>query len=117
MRLAKYVPAETLAFFVPVTAGIDAGRNGLFVLVVVIGLVGTIGYLWLAAQKLDSDERPLPHFYILAGVAYLCWAAGTSTDVAKLVSMDRIAAGVVLGGAVFLIPMLDAAFTRLLQSR
>jgi hypothetical protein len=114
-RLIKYVPAETLAFFVPVAATVGADRDALLVAVLAVGLVGTVGYLWLAGQKAAADERPMPHFYVLAGVAYLCWALGTSPNVAGLVRMDAVAAGVVLGLAVFLVPLLDEVLVRLLR--
>jgi hypothetical protein len=113
-RLVKYVPAETLAFFIPIAAGIGSHRNGLLVGVLAAGLVGTIGYLWLAAQRSSADRRPLPHFYLLAGLAFLCWAVGTSTNVSVLVRMDQTEAGTILGLAVFLIPLLDEVLNRLL---
>jgi hypothetical protein len=111
----KYVPAETLAFFVPIAAGIGSRRNGLLVGVVAAGLVGTIGYLWLAAQRASADQRPLPHFYVLAGLAFLCWALGTSTNVSSLVGMDQTEGGTILGLAVFLIPLLDEILNRWLR--
>ena len=106
-RLVKYVPAETLAFFVPAAAGLGADREGLLIAVIVAGLVGTIGYLWVAAQREDEDKRPMTHFYVLAGLAFLCWALGTSGSVSSLVDLDATAAGVILGLAVFLIPLVD----------
>lgn len=114
-RLVKYVPAETLAFFVPTAAAIGAERDTLLVVVLVVALVGTIGYLWLAGQRAAEDERPLPHFYVLAGVAFLCWAIGTSANVSALVGMDTTTGGVVLGLAVFAVPLLDEVGNRLLQ--
>jgi hypothetical protein len=114
-RLVKYVPAETLAFFVPIAAVIGTQRNALLIGVVVAGFVGTIGYLWLAAQRADAEQKPLPHFYVLAGLAFVCWAVGTSANVSALVGMDRVEAGTVLGLAVFLIPLLDEILNRSLR--
>ncbi|WP_433222663.1 hypothetical protein ACQP00_24085 [Dactylosporangium sp. CS-047395] len=114
-RLVKYVPGETLAFFVPLAAFVGDGREMLLVVVVLAGLIGTVGYLWLAGQRAEEDERPLPHFYVLAAVAYLCWAAGTASNVADLAGLDAIAAAVVLGIAVFIVPLLDEVGNRLLR--
>ena len=87
-RLVKYVPAETLAFFVPIAAVLDDGnRRPWLITVLVVGVIGTAGYLWLAARKAGDDERPLPHFYVLACVAFVCWAIGTSAGVADLIGL------------------------------
>jgi hypothetical protein len=115
VRLAKYVPGETLAFFVPAAAGLGARHNAVLVGAIVVGLLGTIVYLWLAAGKADVDQRPLPHFYLLAALAFLCWTVGVSSNVAALVHIDPTIGGFVLTAAVFLIPMLDEAGNRLLR--
>src|SRR5947208_2235116 len=94
-RLAKYVPAETLAFFVPATAAIGTGHKGLVALVTLAAAVGSLGVLWLNAVKLPDDERPLRHFYVLAVVAFLSWAIATSPSTADLVGVDATSAGVV----------------------
>ncbi|HEU5109715.1 MAG TPA: hypothetical protein VFT95_14330 [Micromonosporaceae bacterium] len=114
-RLVKYVPAETLAFFVPIAAVLGADRRGWLITVLVVGVAGTVGYLWLAARKANDDEKPLPHFYVLACLAFLCWAIGTSAGVADLVNLDQVEAGVVLGLAVFIIPLGDDVLNRLLR--
>ncbi len=111
-RLVKYVPAETLAFFVPLTAGIGTGRDALLVVVLCAGVLGTVGYLWLAGQRAAPDERPRPHFFALAAVAFVSWAVGTSPNVALLFGLDRLAAGVWLGLAVFLVPLADEVLNR-----
>lgn len=116
-RIVKYVPAETLAFFVPVAAAIGSRRPALLAAVVVAGLIGTVGYLWLAGQRAAPDQRPLPHFFVLAGLAYLCWAVGTNGNVAALMGLDQLGGAVLLGMAVFLIPMLDEVLVRLLPRK
>lgn len=112
-KLVKYVPAETLAFFVPAAAALGSGRGVLLVVVVVAGLAGTVGYLWWAGQRAKPGRRPLAHFYVLAGLAFLCWAVGTCPNVATTVGLDQVEAGVVLGLAVFLIPLADGVLTRI----
>jgi hypothetical protein len=111
-RLVKYVPAETLAFFVPLAPIVGPDRDALLVVVVVAALIGTVGYLWLNGSRLEPDERPRPHFYALAGLAFLAWALGISTLVQDLVGVDEIAAAVVLAVAVFLIPLIDGVLSR-----
>jgi len=106
-KLLKYVPAETLAFFVPVTAGLDSDKSGWLVVVLVAGAIGTFGYLWIAGQREPDDKKPLPYLYALAVIAFLCWAVGTSKSVADLVNVGSVGAGIILGLAVFLIPLLD----------
>jgi hypothetical protein len=115
-KLVKYVPAETLAFFVPLAAVLDDdNRKPWLITVLLIGIVGTAGYLWLAAHRAAEDERPLPHFYVLACVAFVCWAIGTSAGVAALAGLDRVESGVVLGLAVFLIPLADDVLNRVVR--
>src|SRR4051812_26482152 len=94
-KLIKYVPAETLAFFVPVAAAVGTGRNALLVTVLVIGLIGTPCYLWTAARQLPRDKRPLFHFYPLAMAAFAVWALGTSSAVADLVHVEPTTAGII----------------------
>jgi hypothetical protein len=91
----------------------SAHRRTLLAAVVVAGLAGTVGYLWLAAQRVDPQERPRPHFYVLAGLAFLCWALGTNAAVSALIHVDQQTGAVALGLAVFLIPMLDEILLRL----
>jgi len=114
-RLVKYVPVETLAFFVPISAGIDGDRTRLLTLVLVAGVLGTVGYLWLGARTLKPEKRPLVTFYPLAAVAFLTWALSTSPAVAGLVHLDHTAAAVVFGIAVLLIPLADEVLTRLVR--
>jgi len=48
----------------------------------------------------------------LAGIAYCCWAIGTSGSVADLLGIDDTGAGIILGAAVFVIPLVDEILTR-----
>ena len=114
-RLVKYVPAETLAFFVPISASLDGERTRLLVLVLVAGVLGTVGYLWLGARRLKPEKRPLVAFYPLAALAFLTWALGTSPAVAEMVRVDHTTAAVVFGIAVLLIPLADEVLTRLVR--
>ncbi len=113
-RLVKYVPAETLAFFVPASAAIGQSRKGLLITVIVVATIGTMGYLWLNSRGLEDKKKPLPHFYVLAALAFLTWATGTAMNVAKLLGFDAVAGGIVLLIGVFLIPLVDGVLNQLL---
>ena len=110
-KLLKYVPAETLAFFVPISASLGPDRTRLLVVAILVGAVGTPAYLWLTARKLPKAERPLTHFYLLAVLAFACWALGTSGSVDNLVGIDSVTAGFILTVAVFAIPLMDQVLT------
>lgn len=106
-KLVKYVPAETLAFFIPFAAAIGSERQGLLIAVVAIAAIGNLGYLWWNGRNLPPERQPLPHFFLLATIAFLCWAVATAPSVASLLGIDALVAAVILGGAVFLIPLAD----------
>lgn len=105
-KLVKYVPAEVLAFFVPIAAQVG-DRKGLLWLCLVVGLGGTVGYLWLLARQAKEVERPYPYFYVLAALAFLGWAIGTNEHVAALIGLSQAVGSVVLSLCVFIIPLLD----------
>jgi hypothetical protein len=107
VKLVKYVPAEVLAFFVPLSAILGDGRRGLLWLTAVAAVVGTPLYLAAGARRLPSDDRPSAYFYALATMAAIAWLLGTSSATAHLVGLDSVAAAVIMGLAVFIIPVID----------
>lgn len=111
-RLVKYVPAETLAFYVPAAAAIGATNDLLLVVVVAVGAVGTAGWLWYQASSLAAEERPLVHFYVLAVIAFLVWALATAPSLASLLRLDTVTTGIILAIGVFLIPLADGILER-----
>jgi hypothetical protein len=113
-RLVKYVPAETLAFFVPFAAAIEPDRYVLLIAVVVVAALGNIGYLWWNGHNLPREQRPLPHFFVMATIAFLCWAIATAPNVSAMLGIDALIAAVILGSAVFLVPLADQVITTLL---
>ena len=106
-KLVKYVPAEVLAFFVPLAAVIGDKRDGLLLLVSVTAVVGTPLYLLASARKLPQKQRPHPYFYALACIATIGWLVGTSANTAKLIGLDNVAGAVILGLTVFILPVVD----------
>lgn len=115
-KLVKYVPAETLAFFVPTSAVLGSDHDAVLAAAIAIGAVGTAGYLWLAARNESPDRRPRRHFYPLAVVAFLCWALGTSANVMDMVGIDATASGAILGFAIFLVPLADGLLNEVTTS-
>lgn len=74
-QVAKYVPAEALAFWVAALAIMDPTKHGnLYWVVVVAGLVGTGLYQLKNGLALPRDQQPYAHFYILAAVSFPVWA-------------------------------------------
>lgn len=111
-KLIKYVPAEALAFFVPVAAAIGTGKESALIAAIIVAAVGSPLYLWVAASKATAAEKPKLHFYILAEAALVCWMLGTSGSVQALVGVSATVGGVVLAGAAFLVPVIDEALTK-----
>lgn len=112
-KLVKYIPAEVIAFYVPAYAlikGADDLGDGAKLLVLGLCLVGTLGYLYIRADKANP---PRWYFYVLAVIAFLAWAIGTS-DIGLIWGMgEEISKFTVLAG-VFLVPMADEVLTKLL---
>jgi hypothetical protein len=116
-KLVKYIPAETLAFVVPVTAALGSDREGWLIAILIIAALLTPAYLWNSARSLPANERPLTHFYVLAVLAFAGWAIGTCPSVADLISVDDVIAGVILALAVFLIPISDGILSDVLKPK
>jgi hypothetical protein len=109
--LVKYVPAETLAFFVPVSAAIGTGQEAGLIAVMIVAALGSLLYLWVQAPK--PPAAPKFYFYLLAELALACWMLGTSGAVQDLVGVGQTAGGVVLLSGTFLIPLADRALEKL----
>jgi len=110
-KLAKYVPAEVLAFYVP-ALGLTGVRTDhvALLLLTAVGVVGTVLYLVVAARKQPGSNAPV-WFYALAALAFLGWAIGTVPEVAGLTGLSAGVVSLVLPISVFLIPGIDEAIT------
>lgn len=111
-KIAKYVPAEVLSFFLAGTA-IAAGMTGGTPAVVLWGVLalGVVATpLWLAMRARDEKPpRKLPAFtYVLAIVAFLVWAFASSVDARALIGMDESIAHLILLATVLLIAPIDS---------
>jgi uncharacterized membrane-anchored protein len=116
-KLVKYVPAEILAFFVPVTASAGSGDEGGLIAAVAVAVVASPLYLWVHGQKAAAGERPAMHFYFLAELALVCWLLGTSASVQSLFTINASVAAIILGAGALLIPVVDEAITLLEKKR
>lgn len=105
-RLAKLVPAEVLAFFVPAAAqwGDD---DALLVILLVLGTLATPAYLWRSALRQPDDLKPYPHYYALATVAFLAWALGVSAHVPELLGLSVSQSAFAVTIAAFALPLAD----------
>lgn len=111
-RLIKYVPAEVVAFYAPTAA--TAGTNrGLLLAVVAAGVVATPGYLWFQSRRQPADERPFPHFFVIATLAFLVWALATSAELASTIGLDARTVMVSLAITILIVPALDAGLAQL----
>lgn len=110
-KIAKYVPAEVLAFFVPAASQFGDSSVRLWVLFVA-ALAGTVGYLLL---RRTNETRPF--FYPLAGLAFIVWALGMSEETASLVGLSARDGQFVMAVGIFVIPLADTVIDRVLQRR
>jgi hypothetical protein len=115
-KLVKYIPGETLAFFVPTAALLGEDRSALLVTVALIGAAGNIGYLWYLGRSEPVDRQPRAHFYILAVFAFVAWALVTAPNLAAMAGLDQVASSVILAIAVFAVPLIDGVTTSLRPS-
>jgi hypothetical protein len=105
-KLVKYVPAEVLAVFVPLSAAAK-DSHWLAWVVVAAGAVATVGYLMYHASALPKKKQPKPYMYIIALAAFFLWAGGTSETVRSLVNVSPVVAEVFLGLGALLMPLAD----------
>ncbi len=106
-KLVKYVPAEVVAGFIPLTAFIGTGEDALLVLALAAGAIATLGYLRKENLKVPSGQRAPFWAYALALWAFLAWALATSPPTAEVFGLSLKAAGVILAISAFVIPALD----------
>ena len=103
-KLAKYVPAEVVAVFIPVMAAWNTSKaEAAGVLVAGAGL-NLLYHYW---RSLNENTRLRKFFWVLATIAFGCWAIGTSADAQRLVGLSATKAAAILAAAAFLVPMVD----------
>ncbi|HYN50724.1 MAG TPA: hypothetical protein VES62_07345 [Thermoleophilaceae bacterium] len=117
-QVAKYVPAEALAFWVAVLALMDPTKNGeLYWIVVAAGLIGTGLYQLRNGLGLPGDQRPYPHFYVLAAISFPVWAVFGFEEAQQwwtgVKTPDMVAPTVAFLAWFFLVPAIDWGLQRL----
>jgi uncharacterized membrane protein AbrB (regulator of aidB expression) len=115
-KLVKYIPAEVIAFFLPayaLAAKLNNFSDRIGWLLVGIAVLGTVGYLLV---KADKTKPPRWYFYLLAVLAFLGWAIGTTTEVAELFNLPQpeLSGKLVVFVTVFFVPLVDGLLTRYL---
>lgn len=111
-KIAKYVPAETIAIATLGFGVFDPKGNWVWFWLA-LGAAANVVYLLAVALK-GASKVPLPrtYFYGLSAVAFGAWAVATvpaARAAAHLTDDQR--AGFVLAAAAFLIPALDTIFS------
>jgi len=120
-KLVKYIPAEVIGFYLPAYALVtksspivaDTDKPTAQIIVLVVSLLGLIGYLFIRS---DKNSPPRIYFYLLAGLAFLAWAIGTSSVGQDVFHIPEWWNELTVLAAVFLIPMLDEMITRLIAT-
>src|SRR4051794_10309837 len=80
-KIVKYVPAEVLAFVIPLA---HTDKRADVRLVFWLGVIATPILLFAASRTLEAARRPRFWFYGLALIAYWAWAIGTNTTIADV---------------------------------
>jgi len=112
-KLLKYIPGEVIAFYVPIYALVPKEPAWGRWLILALAALGGLGYL---IARADKTAPPRFYFYVLAVVAFLAWALGTSTVGTDLWALPDWVNRVAIPAAVFLVPMVDEVLTRLLET-
>jgi hypothetical protein len=107
-KLVKYVPAEAIAFYAGATAAIGDKRAGIIALLAA-GVAGTLIYDLARGTRQNTRW----YFYVLACVAFVSWALGSSAATDKALSIDEVTGSIILGVTVFLVPGIDELISRL----
>jgi hypothetical protein len=116
-RLAKYIPGEVLALFIPLVT-LASGHNELVGYSVLAGVAATLMYTFIRALlEPDRLKKPRPFFYAFAVIAFLVWAVGTSGDVQTLVGWDAVTSRWSLAVVALLLPALDQLIDLLVPRR
>lgn len=105
-KLAKFIPAETVAFFAPVASMMEE-RPPLLIAAAIIGALATPAYMWTSARRLSPELQPRWHFYVLSTIAFGAWALGTSR-LGSIIGIDSVTSAFILGTAVFVLPLIDS---------
>lgn len=116
-RLVKYIPGETIAFFLPF-ASITAITDGQLIAALVLAEILTLLWTFSRNEKLPSDLRR-PKFLVVlwALIAFPAWALGTSAEVQSLVDWPALTCTLILAGTAALVPLVDDRLTKLILSR
>src|SRR4051812_33384225 len=87
-KLVKYVPAEVIAFFVPITAFVGTGSDAALIAVFAIAIVATFLVLLRANLAVPVGQRAPWWSYVLAEAAFIAWALGTSPATASVINLS-----------------------------
>ena len=116
-RLVKYIPGETIAFFLPF-ASITAITDGQLIAALVVAEILTLLWTINRNEKLPSDmHRPKLLVILWSLIAFPAWALGTSAEVQSLLDWPALTCTLILAGTAALVPLVDDRLTKLILSR
>lgn len=111
-KIAKYVPAETIAI-ATLFFGTWAVKGNWIWFWIGVGAVVNVLYLFVTAlQQSGKVPPPRMYFYLLSAAAFVGWAIATMTVARGAAHLaDDKKAAFVLAATAFIIPLLDSGFS------
>jgi hypothetical protein len=106
-RLAKYIPAEVTSAYVGLALLASLKGWGWVLGVSILCLVAVPVYVFLRDNRDPEADRTRPHFYVLAALAFPCWAAAVSEPFRTLTHIDTVLAGLLVALSAFVFPLVD----------
>jgi hypothetical protein len=119
-KLAKYVPAEVLSGFLLLVAMAEQSKDPqqLLITCFIAGLVMTPIYLAIAGLKsAPRQQKQRWYSYILSIIAFVGWAVGTRSSMARLLYLEPEIGSFILAVIVFAVPGIDQLLTHLYSGR
>ncbi len=105
--LVKYVPVEVTAAFVLLSILASHVSRWAVLGVAALCLVATPLQVWIRDRQQDASSRTRPFFYLLAFIAFPCWALLVSQPLRELLGVKPAWAELAVGVSAFAIPLID----------
>jgi hypothetical protein len=113
-RLIKYIPGETIAFFLPF-ASITGISDGQLIAALAVAEILTLYWALDRNAKLRGDlRRPKVLVALWSLIAFPAWALGTSATTQHLLSWPALTCTLILAGTASLIPAFDELIAKVI---
>jgi hypothetical protein len=117
-KLAKYVPAESIAIATTFFAVFQLSGSFMWLAIGLGALLNIVYLLAVASKTTTKNNAPMWYFYVLSAIAFFAWSIAAVDAIAEKVGWgagsDEDKRAFVLLFAAFLIPALDTLLTTLL---